>query len=153
MTRVIIDTGPLVALLNRRDSHHAWAREVLDTIEPPIFTCEAVVSEACFLLRRLVGGQDAVLELLSKDVLKVDFRMLPEIDALHGLLHKFANVPMSVADACLVRMTELDVQSVIVTLDGDFRVYRRNRRQVIPTIMPGRGGGGEQRVAADGARL
>ena len=142
MTRVIIDTGPLVALLNRRDSHHAWVREVLDTIEPPIFTCEAVVSEACFLLRRLVGGQEAVLELLSKDVLKVDFRMLSEIDALRGLMHKFTNVPMSVADACLVRMTELDVQSVIVTLDGDFRVYRRNRRQVIPTIMPGRGGGG-----------
>jgi predicted nucleic acid-binding protein len=141
VTRVIIDTGPLVALLNRRDSHHSWAREVLDTIEPPIFTCEAVVSEACFLLRRLGGGQDAVLELLSKDVLKVDFRMLPEIEALRGLLRKFVTVPMSVADACLVRMTELDAQSVIVTLDRDFRVYRRNRRQVIPTIMPGRGGG------------
>jgi predicted nucleic acid-binding protein len=142
VTRVIIDTGPLVALLNRCDNHHAWAREVLDTIEPPIFTCEAVVSEACFLLRRIGGGQDAVLEFLSKDVVKVDFRMLPEIDALRGLLRKFVNVPMSVADACLVRMTELDAQSVIVTLDRDFRVYRRNRRQIIPTIMPGRGGGG-----------
>ncbi|HEY3257604.1 MAG TPA: PIN domain-containing protein [Gemmatimonadaceae bacterium] len=142
MTRVVIDAGPIVALLNRRDRHHAWVREVLDTVEPPIFTCEAVVSEACFLLGRLSDGQDAVLELLSKDVLKVDFRMLSEIDALRGLMRKFANVPMSLADACLVRMTELDAQSVILTLDSDFRVYRRNRRHVIPTIMPGRSGGG-----------
>ncbi len=132
----------MVALLNRRDRHHAWVRDVLDTVEPPIFTCEAVVSEACFLLARLSDGLDAVLQLLSKDVLKVDFRMLSEIDALRGLMRKFANVPMSLADACLVRMTELDAQSVILTLDRDFRVYRRNRRQVIPTIMPRRSGGG-----------
>lgn len=138
MTRIVIDTGPIVALLNRRDRHHAWIRDVLDTIEPPIFTCEAVVSEACFVLGRLAGGQSAVLELLSNDVLKIDFRMLSEIDALRSLMRKFANVPMSLADACLVRMTELDPQSVIVTLDSDFRVYRRNRRLVIPTIMPAR---------------
>lgn len=142
MTRVVIDTGPIVALLNRRDRHHAWIREVLDTVEPPIFTCEAVVSEACFLLGRIANGQDAVLELLAKNVVKLDFRMLSEIDALRGLMRRFANVPMSLADACLVRMTELDAQSTVVTLDSDFRVYRRNRRQVIPTIMPGRGAGG-----------
>lgn len=141
MTRIIIDTGPIVALLNRRDRHHAWVRDVLDTVEPPIFTCEAVVSEACFLLDRLTGGQDAVLELLSTEILKVDFRMLPEVDAIRGLMRKFANVPMSFADACLVRMTELDMKSVLVTLDSDFRTYRRSRRQVIPTIMPGRAGG------------
>ena len=138
MTRVVVDTGPLVALLNRRDRHHAWIREVLDTVEAPVFTCEAVVSEACFLLARHTHGQDAVLELLSNGILKLDFRMVGEIDALQGLMRKFASVPMSLADACLVRMTELEAESVVVTLDGDFRVYRRNRRQVIPTIMPGR---------------
>jgi len=142
VTRVIIDTGPLVALLNRRDRHHAWVREVLDTVEPPIFTCEAVVSEACFVLGRLAGGQDGVLQLLASDVVRIDFRMLPEIAAVQGLIRKFANVPMSLADACLVRMTELDAQSVLVTLDSDFRVYRRNRRQIIPTIMPSQSGGG-----------
>ena len=142
MTRVVIDTGPIVALLNRRDRHHAWVREILDAVDPPIFTCEAVVSEACFLLGRVAGGQDAVLELLASDVVNIDFRMLPEIAAVQGLMRKFATVPMSLADACLVRMTELEAQSVLVTLDGDFRVYRRNRRQIIPTIMPGRSGGG-----------
>ena len=124
-----------MALLNRRDRHHAWVREVLGTVEPPVFTCEAVISEACFLLGRLTGGQDAVLELLSKDILRVDFRARPEISAVRGLMHKFARVPMSFAEACLVRMTELDAESVILTLDRDFRVYRRSRRQVIPTIM------------------
>lgn len=142
MTRVVVDTGPLVALLNRRDRHHVWVREVLDTVEPPVFTCEAVISEACFLLGKVGDGQDAVLELLSEDVLRIDFRMESELDALRALMKKFANVPMSLADACLVRMTELDSRSHVLTLDGDFRVYRRNRRQLVPTIMPSRSSGG-----------
>jgi predicted nucleic acid-binding protein len=142
VTRIVIDTGPIVALLNRRDHHHTWVREVLDTVEPPLFTCEAVVSEACFILGRLPHGQDAVLELLSNGVVKIDFRMLSEVEALQRLMRRFANVPMSLADACLVRMTELDPKSTVLTLDSDFRVYRRNRRQVVPTIMPGRGAGG-----------
>jgi uncharacterized protein len=138
----VVDTGPLVALLNRTDRHHRWVREVLDTLEPPIFTCEAVISETCFLLGRLLTGQDAVFELLSKDILKIDFRISSEIAALRVLMNKFADVPMSLADACLVRMSELEPNSRILTLDADFRVYRRNRRQAIPTIMPTRTGGG-----------
>ena len=142
MTRIVIDTGPLVALLSRSDRHHGWVREVLDTVEPPVVTCEAVISEVCFLLARVRDGQDAVFELLSNDIVKVDFRMSAEVDALRALMRKFANVPMSLADACLVRMTELEPRSRILTLDGDFRIYRRNRRQAIPTIMPSRKGGG-----------
>lgn len=138
MTRVVLDTGPLVALLNRRDRYHAWVRDVLDTVEPPVFTCEPVISEACFLLARIDGGQDAVLQLLSDDILRLDFRMESELDALRALMKRFANVPMSLADACLIRMTELDQRSQVLTLDGDFRVYRRNRRQSVPTIMPSR---------------
>lgn len=136
MTRVVIDTGPLVALLNRRDRYHAWVREVLDTIEPPVFTCEAVISEACFLLRGLTGGQDAVLELLASDVICVDFQLAAELVPVRNLMRKFASVPMALADACLVRMSELDPKSLVLTLDADFRLYRRNRRQVIPSIMP-----------------
>lgn len=142
MSRVVVDTGPLVALLNRSDRHHDWVRQVLDTVEPPVFTCEAVVSEACFLLARIRDGQDAVLELLSKDILKVDFRLSSEVESVRALMQKFQSVPMSFADACLVRMSELEPRSRILTLDSDFRVYRRNRRQAIPTVMPGREGGG-----------
>jgi predicted nucleic acid-binding protein len=142
MSRIVVDTGPLVALLNGRDRHHDWVRQVLDTVEPPVFTCEAVISEACFLLSRIRNGQDAVFELLSKEILKVDFRLTSEVDAVRALMRKFQSIPMSFADACLVRMSELEPSSRLLTLDGDFRVYRRNRRQAIPTVMPRREGGG-----------
>lgn len=137
MTRVLIDTGPLVAWLNRRERHHAWARDTLDAIEPPLYTCEAVLTEALFLLSRSRGGRDAMLELVARDIVKIDFQLRPELDAVRTLMRKFASVPISLADACLVRMTELDPGSTVLTLDSDFRVYRRNRRQAIPTIMPG----------------
>jgi len=133
---IIVDTGPLVALLNRRDRHYQWARDVLDRIEPPLLTCEAVVSEACFLLQRLSGGQDAILELLARSIVRVSFTLDAEVDALRALMKRFADVPMSLADACLVRMTELAPRSQVLTLDAAFRIYRRNRRLMIPTIMP-----------------
>lgn len=139
MTRVVVDTGPLVALLNRRDRHHAWARRTFDTIEPPIFTCDPVISEACFLLQGLDGGQDAVLELLARDIVRSDFSVAVEVEPIRRLMRKFRDVPMSLADACLVRMTEAERDSLVVTLDSDFRIYRRNRGQTVPTISPGIG--------------
>jgi predicted nucleic acid-binding protein len=137
VTTILIDTGPLVALLNRRDKYNAWVSEVLDTIEPPVFTCDAVLSEACFLLQRVDGGADAILGLVAQGIVTSDFRVMTEVKALRTLMERFANVPMSLADACLVRLTELEADSVVVTLDRDFTVYRRNRRQVVPTISPG----------------
>ena len=136
MTSVIVDTGPLVALLNRRERHHAWAVETMDVIEPPIFTCDAVLSEACFLLQDVKGGSDAVLELVARGIVRSDFHVTAELDALRALMKKFASVPMSLADACLVRMSELDQRTVVLTLDSDFKIYRRNKRQVVPTITP-----------------
>lgn len=136
MTSVIVDTGPLVALLNRRERHHAWAVETMDVIEPPIFTCDAVLSEACFLLQDVDGGPDAVLELVTRGIVRSEFHLRAELEAVRGLMRKFANIPMSLADACLVRMTELDQRSVVLTLDSDFRIYRRKKRHVVPTLMP-----------------
>jgi len=136
VTSVIVDTGPLVALLNRRERHHAWAVETMDLIEPPIFTCDAVLSEACFLLQNVKGGSDAVLQLVARGIVRSDFRVMAELDALRALMKKFASVPMSLADACLVRMSELSQRTVVLTLDSDFKIYRRNKRQVVPTITP-----------------
>lgn len=142
MNRIVVDTGPLVALLNRRDRHNAWVREVLDVVEPPLFTCEAVMSEACFLLSKVAGGAESILRLVSEDVVRIDFRLALELEAVRALMSKFATVPMSLADACLVRMTELEQRSTVLTLDNDFKVYRRNKRQVVPSLMPsGRTGG------------
>ncbi|HMA91446.1 MAG TPA: PIN domain-containing protein [Polyangiaceae bacterium] len=124
-----------------RERIHSLAAEILDTIEPPIFTCDPVLSEACFLLQDVSGGQDAVLELVSRGIVRSDFHVVSEIESLRVLMKKFGDVPMSLADACLVRMTELDQRSAVLTFDSDFRIYRRNRRQVVPTITPRKGSG------------
>lgn len=136
MTRVLLDTGPVVALLNRRDHYHAWTRAALDTVTPPVFTCEAVLSEACFLLARIDGGAEAVLALVAADIIRVEFQISVEIAAVRQLVQRYASVPMSFADACLVRMSELELRSVVLTLDSDFKRYRRNRRHVVPVIAP-----------------
>ncbi len=136
MTRFAIDTGPLVALLNSRDHMHRWAKQTLDHIAPPLHTCEAVISEACFLVRGLKGGPDAVLALLERGLVTPDFHLDSEIAAVRKLAAKYSSVPMSLADACLVRMAECDHDLKVITLDNDFRVYRRHGRQQVPVIMP-----------------
>lgn len=135
----IADTGPIVAFLSRSDRHHAWARERFANLEPPLLTCEAVLSEACFLAGRLSGGSKLVLDLLERRVLSIGLRIDADVAIIARTMERFADVPMSLADACLVRMSELSNESVILTLDSDFRVYRRHGRQVIPTMMPSAG--------------
>jgi predicted nucleic acid-binding protein len=134
--RVILDTGPLVAFLNREDRFHAWAVAEWDAIEPPMLTCEAVLSEACFLLRRTVLGSRGVLALVERDVVRLPFRLADEAKEVARLLGRYARVPMSLADACLVRLAERHHDSAVFTLDADFRIYRKHGRQVLPTIMP-----------------
>ena len=134
--KFILDTGPLVALLNRRDRHHHWARDQWARIEAPLFTCEPVIAEACFLVQRIDGGQAAVIELVDRGVVDVSFRVAEESAAISRLLRKYRDVPMSLADGCLVRMAERHTDGVVVTLDSDFNVYRKNGRQMIPTLMP-----------------
>ncbi len=132
----IVDTGPIVALLNSRDHYHAWARELFESIDPPLATCEPVISEACFLVRGMKGGAQAVFGLLDRGVLDLSFRLEPHLTAVEVLMTRYSSVPMSLADACLVKMSELDPKSIVLTLDSDFRVYRRNGRQVVPLAIP-----------------
>lgn len=133
---IILDTGPLVALLNGRDTHHEWAKAQFACLKPPLITCEPVLSEACFLLRRLPGAPRAVLQLLDRGVLEVPFRLAAESQVLAALMHRYASVPMALADACLVRMAEQHSDSAVMTLDNDFLVYRIHGRKVVPTVMP-----------------
>lgn len=133
----VVDTGPIVALLNASDRHHGWTRDLLDTVEPPLLTCEAVLSEACFILHRINGGQDAVFELLERGAIALGFSLQGELPAVRSLMKRYASVPMSLADACLVRMSELEPKARVITLDSDFKIYRRNRRQTIPCLSPG----------------
>lgn len=135
----LVDTGPLVAALNRRDRHHRWATSALDTFPPPLLTCEAVLSEAAFLLREIAGGPNALMELVARGLVRPSFRLQDEAAAVRQLMNRYASVRMDLADACLVRMTELHGDCELLTIDGEFRdVYRRRGRQVIPTAMPAR---------------
>ncbi len=133
---VLVDTGPLVAFLNVRDRYHDWTKTALSSVMAPLWTCEAVLSEACFLLRHTRGGADGVLKLVERGLLRAPFHLEPETPPLRRLLTRYADVPMSLADACLVRMSEQLPDAVLLTLDRDFKVYRRNGRQVIRTRMP-----------------
>jgi uncharacterized protein len=136
VTRTILDTGPLVAALNRRDRHHAWASQAFHSVPAPMFTCEPVLAEACHLVRGLPGGGDAILQLLERGLLEVSLAVADEVGPIRKLMKKYHEAPMSLADACLVRMTELDRRCTVLTVDSDFHVYRRNGRHVIPTITP-----------------
>lgn len=137
MKVVLADTGPIVAYLNGRDRHHAWAVGVFKQLRPPLLTCEAVLSEAVFLLRLAPGGGDRVMDLVARGVLEVRFDLQREAAAVTGLLRRNRTLPMDMADACLVRMSELHGECVLLTVDSEFRdVYRRNGRQVIPTLLP-----------------
>jgi len=134
--QILIDTGPIVAVLIAKDRYHYWAREQFSLLPPPLMTCEAVLSEAQFLVHNFGGASVTVLEMVEKGVLKLTFGVAAELDRLRKLQQTYRNVPMSLADACLVRMAELHPRSRVFTIDSDFRIYRRHGRQVIPVLMP-----------------
>lgn len=129
----IADTGFLVAFLNARDEHHAWAVELADRVTTPLITCEAVLTEAAYLL----GSATLVLEVLSSGLLILEFELAPNQDHLIALADRFSDQNPDLCDLCVVRMSELHPDHSVLTTDRkDFSVYRRNRKQVIPTIYP-----------------
>lgn len=138
MNEIIADTGPLVAYLDRSDRDHAWAKEVFMGVTRPLFTCDAVIAEALFLLRRGGMEPDGLLDLVARGLVVPKFSLLGEIAIIQQLMKTYRNIPMSLADACLVRMSEIHADSKVMTLDSDFKIYRKSRRKVIPLIYPAR---------------
>ena len=134
--RILVDSGPLIALLVSRDQHHAWEPQQFERLAPPVPTCEAALPEAQFLVRRLGGNPLVVLDMVARGAVSVAFQVEDEIDRLRELQSAYRDVPMSLADACLVRMSELYSRCRLLTTDSDFRTYRRNGRQVIPALLP-----------------
>lgn len=133
---VLVDAGFIVALLSRRDTHHRWAASQARRHPPPWKTCEAVLSEAFHLLG--ASGHAPLVTLLRRTALVPVFDLGDNLDNVLRLMDKYADVPASLADACLVRMTETLASPVLLTTDSDFRVYRRHGRQVVPAVLPGR---------------
>lgn len=128
----IVDTGFLVALLEANDSHHAWAVEVAEQIRWPALTCESVLSETAFH----VGSSDVPLKMVSDGLLQVSFDIPRQMEHLRDLAVRYADRKPDLADLCLVRMSEIYPRHTILTVDDDFRVYRRNKREAIPLLFP-----------------
>ena len=138
MSEILVDTGPLVAYLDRSDRDHTWAKQTFMHISRPLLTCEAVIAESRFLLRRGGIDPDGLLNLISRGLVLPNFRLDAEIASIQQLMKSYRNVPMSLADACLVRMAEIYESSAIMTLDSDFTIYRKSRRKIIPLMRPSR---------------
>lgn len=132
----LLDTGPWVALHCRDDRHHAWAKDQFARFPGPFLTCEAVAAETCFLLAR--GGHDPsrALALIERGVVRIGMSLAEENAAVKALFERYGNVPASLADACLIRMSEIYERCLLLTLDADFQIYRRFGRRTIPQLRP-----------------
>ena len=131
---VLVDAGFLVALLSRRDTHHRWAAAQAARHPSPWKTCEAALSEAFHLVG--ADGAAALGGLLRRRAVTVAFDLSDHVEAVLRLMQKYADLPSSLADACLVRMTEVVADPILLTTDTDFRIYRRHSRQAIPCVIP-----------------
>lgn len=132
----IADTGPLVAYLDRAERHHTWAAERAKELAAPLLVCEPVLAEAMYLLSDLPKAQDALLGLLQNGALRIALHLEEHVVELRALHQKYRDRPMSLADACIVRMAELFDGHQVLTLDSDFSVYRKNGREPLELIHP-----------------
>ena len=130
--RAIADTGFLVAFANRRDLHFPWACAIAERLQEPLLTCEAVLAETSYHLR----DSGLVLRMLDTGLVRLAFDLESHRVEISRLAARYADRVPDLADLCLIRMSELFPDHPLLTIDGDFRVYRRNRREVIPVIMP-----------------
>ncbi len=133
---LLLDTGPLVAFLDRREVFHHWSSRIFARVRTPLLTCDAVLAEACWLLRHQKEGPEGVLRLVERGFVRSAFSLQSQAEAVRRLIARYASVPMSLADACLVRMSEAHGAPLLLTFDTDFRIYRRHGRDEIPLLMP-----------------
>jgi len=132
----ILDTGPLVGSLDRDDQWHEWSATQFALIRQPALTCEAVISEACFLLRDVPDARQKIFTLVERGILRIVPVLPDESPTVRALLTRYGK-RMDFADACLVKMSELYREHAVMTTDReDFRIYRRFTRQAIPLIVP-----------------
>ena len=135
MADAIVDTGPLVAYFCAGDARHRWAVQQFATLTPPLLTCEPVIAETCFLRRRQGIAGWRLLEKLDQGALRLGLRLDAEVRPVCDLMRRYGNVPMSLADACLVRLAEITGLPVC-TLDSDFEIYRAHRRRRLELLTP-----------------
>lgn len=136
MKPVLLDSSVIVALLDKRERFHERCVRVLDEIEQPLVTCEAVISESCFLLRKIPNASDRILANVEKGLFQILFQLTSSAASVHAILNKYRDLPAGFADACLVQMAdELDTGDIL-TLDSDFTHYRWRRTRPFRMLIP-----------------
>lgn len=133
---IIADTGPIVALINPRDHHHQWARTAIRQMSEPMLTCDAVLSEALFLISGAPNGIRRFTDILASGAIQSDFATAANLRELTVLIRKYQTLPMSFADACIVRLAEIHEGAAVLTIDSHFHVYRKNGSEPISLVMP-----------------
>lgn len=136
MSALLLDTGPLFAYLCGTDLHHNWAVRQFATFPGPLLSCEPVLAETAYLISQRGGELEALWAFLRRGMIRLPFRLESEFEGVAVLMRRYSNVPMDLADACLVRLSEQHRDCCLITTDSDFRLYRRLGRQLIPLVFP-----------------
>ena len=137
MKPVLLDTGAIVALLDRSEKFHGPCSEVIRHLEPPLVTCEAVITESCYLLRNLPGAPEAVMENVVAGIFQIPFQLSKDANCVRQRLRKYRDRKIDFADACLICLSDEFETADILTLDKDFEIYRwaRNKPfQMFPNL-------------------
>jgi predicted nucleic acid-binding protein len=132
---VLLDTGVIVALLDRSERNHGVCAETVQGTAGPLVTCEAVIAESCYLLRGIPGAPEAVIENVSVGIFQIPFQLSRESAGVKGLLRKYRDRKIDLADACLIRLAEISGSADILTLDRDFAVYRWGKNKTFHILL------------------
>jgi len=132
---VLIDTGVIVALLDRSERSHTVCVDRMEGFERPLVTCEAVIAESCYLLRDLPGAPEAVLQNVERGVFQIPFQLSRSAAPVRSIMHKYRNLPVDFADACLIHLADELNTGDILTLDGDFKLYRWRRNRPFQLLV------------------
>jgi uncharacterized protein len=128
MPAVLVDTGPLVALLDRSDPYHVVCQETLSSLDDSLVTVWPVVTETLYLLRSYGRAQDALWEMIETEAVEILALGKEDVARIKELMRKYRDLPMDLADAALVRVAERERLRRIFTLDRrDFQIYRPSR--------------------------
>ena len=136
MKPILLDTGVIVALLDRSERHHRSCVQVLETLAVPLVTCEAVIAESCYLLRGLTGASEAILENVARGTFQIPFQLPCSAPQIQRVFRKYRDQSVSLADACLVHLANQLRTGDILTLDRDFEVYRWGTNKRFDFLIP-----------------
>jgi predicted nucleic acid-binding protein len=132
---VLLDTGVIVALLDRSESFHTRCAELLRTLHNPLITCEAVLAESCYLLRALPGAAESVLENVAAGIFQIPFQLSSQASSVKLILRKYRDRQIDLADACLIHLANEFSTADVLTLDKDFHIYRWGKNKSFRSLL------------------